>query len=589
MEEGRTALQTAPVAAVVVASDAGSGASTVPEHLGRPGLCAAGDAARKEAKVLATSASSPASGAPPNQKWGGAAGAGVVGAGASVCASRVVAVSSARPGSTNGQHSTICTRDDGVLMAQPAAKAPRLALTSPDVPANDPRVKSRMDALLKEVGELARTTSAASSTLESDEGQADKSVRLERLISSNREQAAEIGSLTKVAAQREALIGQLQAQLMQARLSGQQAAQEAQQAAHAEQEQLVQQHAQMMATTQQHFTQQQTQLQQQLQQALVAAAHSQASQHVVVSRLSSFLSQTHQWLHTLSMRCVAQCVELPIEVTNALQLLSTATAAAGSVANGSAGHATAKGVPTMGSAAHPTTTAVPMHQIQISQMHMQQAGQVQTVGHPIGAQITMPPLPHGIATPVAAPGAASDVHTAPNLPAAATAPATAAAASEAARGTKSSGLEVLAAATSSTGSSGGGAQAVPSASQAQPPSATAPPSSVSMLAAGPPSAATGAGAPSVDISSVLSWGALPFASGETPPSSINLTLSPSAFQSLLSSPDILQLLSPTTPNATSPAAGAASQTLQHNQLAGYSQFKRRTGSNLAQTASNMAI
>ena len=62
-------------------------------------------------------------------------------------------------------------------------------------------------------------------------------MQLEKLISTNREQTTKIADLTRAAAQREALVGQLQAQLAQARLQAQTAQQTAQQQAQFEKEQ----------------------------------------------------------------------------------------------------------------------------------------------------------------------------------------------------------------------------------------------------------------------------------------------------------------------------------------------------------------
>ena len=62
----------------------------------------------------------------------------------------------------------------------------------------------------------------------SSSGAADNSMQLEQLTCTNREQAAKIQSLSQAAAQREALIGQLQAQLATVRLHDQQLQQQVQ-------------------------------------------------------------------------------------------------------------------------------------------------------------------------------------------------------------------------------------------------------------------------------------------------------------------------------------------------------------------------
>ena len=68
-----------------------------------------------------------------------------------------------------------------------------------------------------QVDHLAKKMNTGSSS-----GAADNSMQLEQLTCTNREQAAKIQSLSQAAAQREALIGQLQAQLATVRLHEQQ-------------------------------------------------------------------------------------------------------------------------------------------------------------------------------------------------------------------------------------------------------------------------------------------------------------------------------------------------------------------------------
>ena len=93
---------------------------------------------------------------------------------------------------------------------------------------------------MPQVGELAKKEVARAPAAGGD------SVQLERLISTNRDQAAEIADLQKKAAQREALIGGLQAQLATAKLQATQATQSTQQIAAVERDALIAQHQQML-------------------------------------------------------------------------------------------------------------------------------------------------------------------------------------------------------------------------------------------------------------------------------------------------------------------------------------------------------
>ena len=76
---------------------------------------------------------------------------------------------------------------------------------------------------MPQVDHLAKKMNTGSSS-----GAADNSMQLEQLTCTNREQAAKIQSLSQAAAQREALIGQLQAQLATVRLHDQQLQQQVQ-------------------------------------------------------------------------------------------------------------------------------------------------------------------------------------------------------------------------------------------------------------------------------------------------------------------------------------------------------------------------
>lgn len=97
--------------------------------------------------------------------------------------------------------------------------------------------------LLSQVDMLARTEEESSASASA------ATVQVEKLITTNREQARKIDELSRAAAQREADTAQLQIQLAQAKLQASQtvqAMQEAQAQAQAQRSQLIAQHNQMM-------------------------------------------------------------------------------------------------------------------------------------------------------------------------------------------------------------------------------------------------------------------------------------------------------------------------------------------------------
>ena len=157
-------------------------------------------------------------------------------------------------------------------------RPPRMSLMEGDLSSN-PALRSRMDSLLKEVrcklihgpscapfsGVSAnvhrkifwcslhvacvvrdRLGSSLRRTMPAPKSSPEDAVQLEKLISTNRSQAAEISDLTRKAAEREAKIAQLQVQLTQAKMqvstAAKDAAQQAAQQAQAEREQLLTQH-----------------------------------------------------------------------------------------------------------------------------------------------------------------------------------------------------------------------------------------------------------------------------------------------------------------------------------------------------------
>ena len=222
------------------------------------------------------------------------------------------------PQTTEKDNKTTAVAVTAVPAQVAAAAAPRLglgfSLSSGGLGTGDPAMQARMDSLLKEVDGLARKEAQPTGS---------ESQQIEKLISQNREHAQKNAELNKAAAQREALIGQLQVQVAQAKMHAQQQAQQAATTAAMEREQLMASHSVQIQAQASHYQQQQSQLQAQLQQGLSAAAQSQQAQQVIISRLASFLSQTHHWLQQLSGRCAAQNVELPIEVTHSLQMLQS--------------------------------------------------------------------------------------------------------------------------------------------------------------------------------------------------------------------------------------------------------------------------
>ena len=92
-----------------------------------------------------------------------------------------------------------------------------------------------------QANELAKQQAVEPATAAVAAEGSEPALPLERLIHDNREQTAQIETAAKDAAQREALIGQLQAQLAQSRLQMAQMLRDGKQA----QEQLVAQHTQM--------------------------------------------------------------------------------------------------------------------------------------------------------------------------------------------------------------------------------------------------------------------------------------------------------------------------------------------------------
>lgn len=180
---------------------------------------------------------------------------------------------------------------------------------------------ARLNSLLQEVDHLAKKMNTGSSS-----GAADNSMQLEQLTCTNREQAAEIQSLSQAAAQREALIGQLQAQLATVRLHDQQLQQQVQ----AEREQ----HQQVARQVEQHL---------EFLKGLASGAH--PAHWELLLRLTNAMLQSQGWLHQLSERCAQQGVELPEECFNAIAQLGSAANLVSSLgymaaADGGAGHAT---------------------------------------------------------------------------------------------------------------------------------------------------------------------------------------------------------------------------------------------------------
>mmetsp|Transcript_44847 Transcript_44847/g.107617 ORF Transcript_44847/g.107617 Transcript_44847/m.107617 type:complete len:442 (+) Transcript_44847:67-1392(+) len=182
---------------------------------------------------------------------------------------------------------------------------------------------ARLSSLLQEVDHLAKKMNTGSSS-----GAADNNMQLEQLTCTNRQQAAQIQSLSQAAAQREALIGQLQAQLATVRLHDQQLQQQVQ----AEREQ----HQQVARQVEQHL---------QFLKGLAAGAHPQAAHWELLLRLTNAMLQSQGWLQRLSERCAQQGVELPEECVNALAQLGSAANLVSSLgymaaADGGAGQAT---------------------------------------------------------------------------------------------------------------------------------------------------------------------------------------------------------------------------------------------------------
>ena len=74
---------------------------------------------------------------------------------------------------------------------------------------------------------------------------------------------------------------------------------------------------------QHHFMQQQHLLQCQLRHSLTAAAHFQAAQQVLTRRLATFLLQIDVWLESFTVRCNEQSLQLPVECASSLHLLQS--------------------------------------------------------------------------------------------------------------------------------------------------------------------------------------------------------------------------------------------------------------------------
>ena len=163
--------------------------------------------------------------------------------------------------------------------------------------------------LCAQVGELAKRDAPKQPAA----SQGDGEVQLEKLISTNRDQAEQIAALTRAAAQREAQLAQYQVQLEQAKVQAAEATRKAQEASQLEREQSVQQQQQLLALKEQQFAAERQKLHTQFQHGLAAASESQVAQQVIVGRLASFLNQIHQWLPCLASRCASQQVELPVE------------------------------------------------------------------------------------------------------------------------------------------------------------------------------------------------------------------------------------------------------------------------------------
>ena len=454
------------------------------------------------------------------------------------------------------------------------SKRPRFSLAAlpTSVSTSDPAFQSRMSSLLHEVDAAAKKQVGGALA---GAGGADDH-QLERLISTNREHVAEIARLNQGAAQREALVASLQVQLTQARIQVQQA-QDAEEAHQSERDRLVSQQAHMVQQAQAQLAQQQQQLQQQLQTGLAAAAQSQAAQQAVVCRMASFLSRTHQWLQCLSNRCAAQSLEYPIECTNALNLLKSVATITDAFASPPEGApAIAAEAPAAAAAAHAAivhsgTAPHPAIHAAMPPPHVA----MPPPSHAATAAMHRDPAMLPAATPMpafaraAAPAAlAAAIHQAPPAPAEKVVQATGKTAAAVAA---SSGLEMLAVA------SEGADEQEPGGSGLAP-----------RPAPGLPTAAASTSAQLVDVtaaptsaleSTACSPSLIQLPAQPTPP----IGLSPSNFCSLLSSPDLTQLMSPhMSPGgvwANGANGGATGASLQ---------FKRRqTGS--SNLASNMAI
>uniref|UniRef100_A0A7S3ATE0 Uncharacterized protein n=1 Tax=Haptolina ericina TaxID=156174 RepID=A0A7S3ATE0_9EUKA len=176
----------------------------------------------------------------------------------------------------------------------------------------DQAIQQRLNVILHEANELAKQQAVEPATAAVAAEGSEPALPLERLIHDNREQTAQIETAAKDAAQREALIGQLQAQLAQSRLQMAQMLRDGKQA----QEQLVAQHTQMTKQVQEQYQQRALD-----EQRLGAATHSFAAYQVEIQRLNLLMSQSYQLLQSLADRCASQQIELPSECASALALL----------------------------------------------------------------------------------------------------------------------------------------------------------------------------------------------------------------------------------------------------------------------------
>ena len=374
------------------------------------------------------------------------------------------------------------------------------------------------------------------------------------------------------------------------------------------------------------FQQQQQQLQAQLHQGLAAASQSQAAQQVIVGRLASFLSQTHHWLQLLAGRCASQNVDLPVEVTSALNLLQSVASVTSAFTGGTSGEA-----PDAASAQHAmaysdsSSESMRGPPSKVAKVSINGGGQEgMSVQEAMAAAQKLPPaqmqqMAQAIAQQSGGPSAAAAMQAAQRmpggfsssadsfaaavanatklLPAANEASAAQRAAAQGASGVASAmepaaGLELLAAA---TGSGNGESQAGAQNAAEQPADAESArkAAAAAMLgASGPGAHPRGLDAPAAGGECDLPFPGMSPAFGLATPVLGNATFSPSAFCSLLNSPDLHQLMSPDMNNGPqaggqrAPFGGAVASASASNAQSVFAQFKRRQGSSLAP---NMAV